>query len=584
MADWFPFQHAEQVRIAQSVAMVPQLRRNAAFIICMMALGLAVQVEDGFSWADGVWQLIMGTLVFKAMVSWARLRELPPPERVSRRRIRNLVLSAGLCSTCWMVGLIAWAGRADPQLALMAVAVSMILVIHTASAGYFLPWGVVAFSVPMFAGSIFVSLSALQPPTSLVCTLLVVLHGIAAFRLLRSNWAQFSRAIDLDVQRDRLETILQEQKEIAEQAVQLKTRFLASASHDLRQPMHAITLYLDGLAEAELPERIRLVITDARVCAHDMIDMFRSLLDMSRLDTQQAVPALSVFSISSVLARVEKEFSPLATSRAVRLKVRPCGDHVYSDPVMVERIVLNFVSNAVRHTSDGRVLVGCRVRGRSLRVAVYDTGKGIPESKQQVIFDEFHRLDVSRPADQTGGLGLGLAIVRRLAQAPRLPVTVRSTPGRGSMFAVDLPLVHVARYRPDIPVAGARLSGRLVVVVDDEPAILRAASFMLETAGCEVIGARSGSDAMASLAGSVRVPDFIICDYELNDTRTGSDVIRDLREEFNSDIPALLVTGSTAGGRADKSAKELGVRVLYKPLEAAALKRSLEELLITEEP
>jgi CheY-like chemotaxis protein len=251
---------------------------------------------------------------------------------------------------------------------------------------------------------------------------------------------------------------------------------------------------------------------------------------------------------------------------------------------MVERIVLNFVSNAVRHTSGGRVLVGCRVRGRSLRVAVYDTGKGIPEAQQQVIFDEFHRLDASRPQDHTGGLGLGLAIVRRLAQALRLPVVVRSTPGRGSMFAVDLPLVHVARYRPEVAVPGARLSGRLVVVVDDEPSILLAASFMLETSGCEVIGARSGKEAMASLAGSMRIPDFIICDYELGDTRTGCDVIRDLREEFNCDIPALLVTGSTAGGRADKSARELGVTVLYKPLEAAALKSSLEELLITEEP
>ncbi|MBC7436718.1 MAG: response regulator, partial [Bdellovibrionales bacterium] len=215
---------------------------------------------------------------------------------------------------------------------------------------------------------------------------------------------------------------------------------------------------------------------------------------------------------------------------------------------------------------------------------VYDTGKGIPESQQQVIFDEFHRLDPSRPHDHTGGLGLGLAIVRRLTQALRLPVMVRSTPGRGSTFAVDLPLVHVSRYRPEADRPGARLAGRLVVVVDDEPSILLAASFMLETAGCQVIGARSGRDALASLAGSVRVPDFIVCDYELNDTSTGSDVIRELREEFNSDIPALLVTGSTAGGRADKSARELGVTVLYKPLEAAALKRSLEELLTIKEP
>ncbi|MBC7599829.1 MAG: HAMP domain-containing histidine kinase, partial [Polaromonas sp.] len=416
MADWFPFQHPEQVRIAQSLAMVRQLRRNAIFIVCMMALGLAAQVQAGFGWTAAVWQLIMGTLACKALVSWARLRSLPVAVRVSQQRIRNLGLSVALCSLCWTVGLIEWAGRAQVLWALMAVAVSMTLVLHMAAAGYFFPWAVIAFSAPMLAGSVVISLSVLQTSMAQIGVVLIALHGLATFQLLKSNWAQFIQSIDLDVRRDRLETILQEQKEIAEQAVQVKTRFLASASHDLRQPMHAISLYLDGLAEVELPERIRLVITDARVCAHDMIDMFRSLLDMSRLDAQQAVPALSVFSISAVLARVEKEFMPLATSRGVRLKVRPCGDHVYSDPVMVERIVLNFVSNAVRHTSGGRVLVGCRVRGRSLRVAVYDTGKGIPESQQQVIFDEFHRLDPSRPHDHTGGLGLGLAIVRRLTQ------------------------------------------------------------------------------------------------------------------------------------------------------------------------
>lgn len=250
----------------------------------------------------------------------------------------------------------------------------------------------------------------------------------------------------------------------------------------------------------------------------------------------------------------------------------------------MERIALNFVSNAVRYTPSGRrVLVACRVRGRALRLAVYDNGRGIAESDQQTIFDEFRRLDSSRPRDHTGGLGLGLAIVRRLAQALRLTVVVRSTLGRGSLFAIDLPRVVVSRRSQHVRSSEPLLTGRLIVVVDDEPSILQAASFILETAGCDVIGARSGRDAMLSLASSPRVPDAIICDHELNDMHNGTDVIRHLREEFNCDIPALLVTGNTAGGVAERSARELGVPVLYKPLEAAALRSSLEELLTTQE-
>jgi CheY-like chemotaxis protein len=251
---------------------------------------------------------------------------------------------------------------------------------------------------------------------------------------------------------------------------------------------------------------------------------------------------------------------------------------------MVERIALNFVSNAVRHTpAGGRVLAACRVRGRTLRFSVYDTGKGIPQAQQQVIFEEFHRLDASRPHDNTGGLGLGLAIVRRLSQALRLPVVVRSSPGCGSMFAVDLPLVHVARPGAAASTGASALPGRLIVVVDDEPSIQQAVSFVLKGAGCDVVTASSGGEAIQRLSGSARVPDIIICDYELNDPRNGAQVVRDLREEFNSEIPALLVTGNTADGKAESSARDLGIAVLHKPLEGAILRSSLENLLATGE-
>jgi signal transduction histidine kinase/ActR/RegA family two-component response regulator len=572
---WFPSRHSQQVGAAQLVAAKQHFAGTTAFIVCTMALGLAAQLNQGFGWGALAWQCIMGALAATIVTEWRR--------GLSTRSVHAITAFGALWGSCWAIGLCIWSLSAPEPLPLIGAAASLIFVMHVVSTCYFAPWSVVAFSSPLVLATLFVSSTTLDVPAAPIAALLVLLQALASFRLLRKNWSDFAHSIDMDVETSRLAAMLQEQKEIAERAVQLKTRFLASASHDLRQPMHAISLYLDGLAEVDLPERVREAISDAKVCAHDMNDMFRSLLDISRLDAQQAIPTLSSFGMESLLSRVEKEFQPLAASRGVKLKVRPCLDHVYSDPVMVERIVLNLVSNAVRHTPGGRVLVACRVRGRALRVAVYDTGPGIPESQQQAIFEEFYRLDTSRPQDNTGGVGLGLAIVRRLSQSLHLRIIVRSTPGRGSMFAVDLPLVHVAHKRAVAPRGGPKLAGRQVIVVDDEVSILRAASFILESSGCEVIAARSGREALMLLANCTRVPDFLVCDYELKGEQTGAEVIRQLREEFNCDIPAMLVTGNTSGGGAERSARELAIPVLYKPLEAHALRSALEALLVAEE-
>jgi len=329
MAAWFPCQHPEQVRIAQFAASVQQLRSDLVFIISMMLLGLAAQVRYGSPLAALAWQFAMGTLAYVSFATWRRLRESPPEEELSARHIHGVTVAAALCGACWASGLVAWMSGADPQLALIAIGVSITCTAHCLAARYFVPWAAVAFSVPLIAGSIFVCVSTLDAPMAQVGIILIALYALAGFSQLRRNWARFAGSADGHTVGSQLEAMLMEQKEIAERAVQLKTRFLASASHDLRQPMHAISLYLDGLAEiTDLPERIRRVVADAQVCAHDMNDMFRSLLDMSRLDAQQAVPALSVFCIGSVLSRVEKEFLPLATSRGIQLTVRPCADHV----------------------------------------------------------------------------------------------------------------------------------------------------------------------------------------------------------------------------------------------------------------
>jgi two-component system, sensor histidine kinase len=573
MAAWFPCEHPDRVRPAQSASGTRLLRLISVSIPCVMALAVMVQVRDGFGWGAVLWQFAMGLLACAAYASW---RAGPAHGDAGILTTYSGLYGAGLAC-----GLIGASTLPEQELSALVVVVALTYAAYAVATCYRQPWAALAFSAPLFGASAIVMAWTTSEFAAVAGVAIVLAHALMSLRFLRRKWKEFVHATDVESERLQLSAMLHEQKEIAERAVQLKTRFLASASHDLRQPMHAISLYLDGLAGLDLPESARRAIRDARVCAHDMNEMFRSLLDISRLDAQQAVPSLNVFAVATALSRVEKEFTPLARLRGVRLKVRACPAHVYSDPVMVERIALNFVSNAVRHTPEGRVLVACRARGRVLRLAVYDTGKGIPEREQANIFNEFHRVESGVSPDSTGGLGLGLAIVRRLAQALRAPVTLRSTVGRGSMFAIDLPLVHVSSSSPQPVRASEVLPGKLVVLVDDEVSILQATSFILQEAGCAVIGARSGAEALQSLSSSARIPDAIICDYELLDDCKGPGVIQALREEFNVDIPAMLVTGDTGGGTAEQVARGMGIPVLFKPLEAVALRTSLEALLST---
>lgn len=583
MTTWFPCKHLEQVRIAQALTAARQGWGLPGSILLAMVFALLLQTAAGFGWQALLWQAAMAVLAWFSATRWKHTRDATPPSHVPRRQIHNATLLGGASGAFIAAGIVYWLSSIGPEFAALSIALLMALPAYAVAMAYFLPVAVAAFCLPLFAAMFLVMPRAFPESAAQAGTLLILGHGVGMMWLLRRNWDRFVGAIDLDVESGRLTDMLRQQKDIAEQAVQLKSRFLAATSHDLRQPMHAISLYLGGLYELELPERVRLAVNDARQCAHDLNDMFRSLLDISRLDAHQAVPNFGIFEVEPMLRRLHREFLPLAESRSVQLKVRSRGGHFYSDGVMAERIAQNFLSNAVRHSPGGRVLVTCRVvRGDTLRLSVYDTGKGIPESQLKLIFNEFHRLDAERQPDQSGGLGLGLAIVRRLADNLRVPIIVRSTPGRGSMFAVELPLVHVHVPTAAQMMAPTPLTGKLVVIIDDEPSIVQAASFILEEAGCLVIGANSGRQALELVGRSARVPDAIICDYELHDGRNGPQVIQDLRDEFNSDIPALLVTGDTCGGTVDKIAKDMGVQLLLKPLESETLRESLGSLLQTQ--
>jgi CheY-like chemotaxis protein/anti-sigma regulatory factor (Ser/Thr protein kinase) len=263
--------------------------------------------------------------------------------------------------------------------------------------------------------------------------------------------------------------------------------------------------------------------------------------------------------------------------------VLPCEHAALSDTDAVERILRNFLSNAIRYTEQGGIQVDWRLQGETLRLAVHDTGLGIAPAEQRKIFEEFYQ--VGNPErDRSKGIGLGLAIVDRLSRLLDAPVTIDSTPGRGSMFALDLALAHSAPEPvPEAPPsAAADLRGLSIVLVDDEEAILTVTREVLERWGCVVVTAASGAAALASLADSPRAPDALICDYRLRDHETGIDVIEALRAEFNTDIPALLVSGDSAPARM-REAEANGLRVLHKPFNAETLREALAQVLSSSE-
>ena len=360
-----------------------------------------------------------------------------------------------------------------------------------------------------------------------------------------------------------------------------KSRFLAAASHDLRQPMHALNLYLGNLAGLELAPAARATLADAMQCARTMDGMFSALLDISRLDAGAVQSEPRAFAIGRLLDRIRLEFEPQVHAKGLALRVVGCSAAVRADPAFVERILRNLVSNAVRYTERGRVLVGCRRKKGTLRIAVVDTGVGIAPQEQRLVFEEFYQSG-NPERDRSKGIGLGLAIVERLARLMRSPLRLESEPGRGSVFALELPLADASEIAPEPPplpgAARRSFAGSLVAVIDDEELILNATRRLLEQWRCSVVTAISGRQAVEQLVEGPRAPDAIVCDYRLRGGENGLAAIDTLRSEFNIDIPALLITGDT-GPEHLREMQASGVRVLHKPVHDQALRAALGELL-----
>lgn len=373
---------------------------------------------------------------------------------------------------------------------------------------------------------------------------------------------------------------LSQQRDEAERANIAKSKFLAAASHDLRQPLHALALFTTALDERIGDHEVRKIVGNINDSVRALENLFNALLDISRLDAGVLQPNRCHFSVQELCQRLIGEYRPEAEGKGIELECRRCDLVVHSDPALLERILRNLISNAIRYTPAGAVHVACVPFEQELRIDVLDTGIGIPLDQQGEIFKEFYQLD-NPERDRKKGLGLGLAIVDRLSVLLEHPVEVQSTPGQGSRFSVWVPRGDPERVVADVtpPVVGRPLAGLHVIVVDDEIAAREGMATVLEGWGCAVTLAGSEDEAMAAARAATTAPDAIIADYRLRDERTGVQAIERLQREFGRRIPALIVTGDTAPERL-LEAKASGHQLVHKPIQPAMLRAFLNKVCL----
>ncbi|HLX22518.1 MAG TPA: hybrid sensor histidine kinase/response regulator [Usitatibacter sp.] len=406
-----------------------------------------------------------------------------------------------------------------------------------------------------------------------------VLGGMGALFLLivtvtgrRSNQLM-KDSIAKRLENARLLTDMLVQKEALAEANLSKTRFLAAASHDLRQPMQAVVLLVESLQERVHEPGVRRIVESIRTSVIAMSALLNELLDISRFDAGTVKPQVSSFPVTQVLDRVRSSFAYSASQKNLSFRVRRSSAVIETDPILLYRILVNLLNNALRYTHKGGVLVGCRRRKEGLLIEVWDTGIGIPEEKFDDIFREFHQL-ANPQRDREQGLGLGLAIVERTGRLLGHPVRVQSRVGRGSVFSMVVPYGDPSQVRTSERARAAdALEGLAVLIVEDENEIRGAMTVLLEGWGCRVAVAVNGVDVDRALAKAAIEPHAILADYRLPGNENGIAVIQRVRRRF-PDAAGIVITGDIAP-EVLTAAEAAQLHLMHKPLRPARLRSLL---------
>jgi signal transduction histidine kinase len=372
---------------------------------------------------------------------------------------------------------------------------------------------------------------------------------------------------------------LREEKEKAEAASRDKTRFLASASHDLRQPVHALTLFADALYPEVPGEKGKVLLSNVGHSIDALNQLLESLLDISKLDANIVKPNPEHFALRPLLETLQAEYLPQVQAKGLLWKLDLMEDLVvHSDPVLLGTMLRNLISNAIRYTNSGTVAIACKRSDKEVKIEIIDTGIGIPHDQQSEIFREFYQL-TNPERDRSKGLGLGLAIVDRLALLLHHRIELNSEYGMGSCFTIVLEQgdqAAVLTQEDPHPYMGSRdVYGMRLVVIDDEQAVREGMRAVLENWGCEVVLAASDDDAVDKLGDCP--PHVIVADYRLRETKTGAQAIERLRKVFGREIPALIITGDTGPERL-REAQDSGHTLMHKPVQPAKLRAYLRSV------
>ncbi|ODS63442.1 MAG: hybrid sensor histidine kinase/response regulator [Acidovorax sp. SCN 65-108] len=396
------------------------------------------------------------------------------------------------------------------------------------------------------------------------------------------------RSIALKLENDRLVSQLRAEsqralaaQEAAEKADRDKSRFLAAASHDLRQPLHAMGLFLESLQRSPLNEHQLTVLGHAHAASGAAAEMLTTLLDYSRLEAGVVKVRPDAFAVQPLLTALEQEFGVQADTAGLVYRTRETSAAAFADRSLVGLVMHNFISNALRYTAKGGVLIACRTRGKRLALEVWDTGPGIPRSQWDNIFKEFHQLG-NPERDRRKGLGLGLAIVQRLAREMNTSVEVLSQPGRGSVFRLWLDRWQGALEDDTAPAPDTvSLVGLKVLAIDDDEAVRLGMQSLLHSWGCQCITAESSADALECLEDIT--PDIIITDFRLRHEETGKQVLQALRAYLGTSVPAIIMTGDTSPQRL-RDAQSTSALLLHKPVSTGQLRDAMVQLITQPQP
>lgn len=525
-----------------------------------------------------LWLFLISIVLALRLFSYFYYQRHFRPEKIKQFSL-FLTLGSGITGLLWGIGSVILfpVSQLDYQLFILFVLVGMGAGSFSSLTTY-LPTFYAFFPISMLPLSIYFFYQGEPIQLSLAIMTLAFIMALSYFALNINR--THTESLRLRFENTDLLEQLRQQKNAAELANVSKSKFLAAASHDLRQPLHALTLFTSVLDESIKDGSNRGVIDKIKSTVLSLQNLFNALLDISRLEAGVMKVEKTTFNLKRLFDILSNDFNPQASEKSIYILWPVCDYSVYSDQSLLEQILRNYISNAIRYTDAGKISITLETFDNLITISVIDTGMGIPEGDQKKIFHEFHQLNTLQ-RNSNEGIGLGLAIVQRSAKLLGHEINMQSQLSKGSSFSitVDLALNNSTDlvHEPSVELNKVALHHSLIVVVDDESNVLEGTKALLQLWGCDVITASNKTELMTYLEKTDRTPDGIIADYRLQENQTGFDVIHALHKKYHSAIPAVIVTGDIKSEQLLLSNTNQ-FQVLHKPVPAVKLRTFLHNV------